>query len=669
MVIEDLFNFEWFVDPVISPQGNRIALTRMVIDEESKEYRSQLYLSAVSENSEPHRISSGPRDSTPRWSTCGTKIAFVSNRSGESQIWLLELSGGEAVQLTTMRHGATNPTWSPDGTKIAFTAKMHPADSLEQMYTPLSKEEKDAQAKYKREHAVIVDDMQYRSDDFGFFDGLYAQIWVLELASGQITKVTDGSFQHQGFAWSPCSSFLVLVANRELDQDENVGLINLWIASAEGGELRQLTHSSGPCGSPVWSPDGKTIAYLGHQREAYGATISRIWLIPAAGGEAKCLTEEFDQGFGERMYTDMTRTAGASNPLSWFPCGDKLLATSNHHGGIYLYSVSLTGEVLRLTPGERHIFGWTMDSEGAELILGWSDPLTPGVFSQLCLKSGTEKTLFSTNAWLAEVSLSPCESFWCKGDDDWDLQCWLMKPVDWEEGKKYPLLHIIHGGPANMYGFTFNHTFQVMASAGFYVFFLNPRGGLGYGQEFQSGVNRHYGEGDYRDLMLALDYAIEQHPQIDSSRLGVTGISYGGFMTNWIVGHTDRYQAAITEASISNWVSFFGTSDIGFSFCEGQHGADPLSDLEEMIRRSPLTYVQNVVTPLLISHNETDYRCPIEQGEQLFVALKKLGREVRMIRFPSSNHGLPGSGHPALRLDRLRHFMKWFTDHIEVSGK
>ncbi|MCL2498108.1 MAG: S9 family peptidase [Symbiobacteriaceae bacterium] len=671
ITIKDLYSFEWFVDPALSPDGSQYALTRSYCYEETKEYRAQVYLAPTIPGGVPRQITNGTRDTTPRWSPDGSKLAFVSNRAGGNQIWLLNMAGGEATQLTFMRNGAGNPVWSPDGTKIAFSARMHRDDELDKMYKPITQKEREDAAKYKREHALIVDNLHYRTDGAGFFDNYYAHIWVLQLSDGKITRLTEGNWQHGGFSWAPCSSKLVFSAARANKPDGTTAEANLWIAPASGGELHQLTLGDQSCMAPSWSPDGKNIAYLSSLKEPewgdLGGNITRIWLIPAAGGETKCITAQADHGFNERMYTDMSRDAGSSTALTWFPCGSKILATSNRYGGIYLHSIGIDGKVEQLSSGERHVFGWSLHPNGKEVLVGWSDPLKVGEFSLLKLEDKSEELLYSSNTWLKDVHLSETSSYWCKGDEGLDLQCWVMKPIGWQEGKKYPLLHIIHGGPANMYGFTFNHTFQLMAASGYYVFYTNPRGGLGYGQKFQQGVILKYGEGDYRDLMLALDHAIATDPGIDADRLGVTGISYGGFMTNWIVGHTDRYKAAITEASISNWVSFFGCSDIGYSFCDSQHGANPLTDYDEMLKRSPITYVKNVVTPLLISHNEEDYRCPIEQGEQLFVALKKLGQTVRLVRFPHSSHSLPGSGNPALREDRLKHFMDWFNTYIDIK--
>jgi len=665
ITIEDKYSFVWVMDPAISPDGSQIVYTQTIVDAETKEYRSKLYTVATDGISNPRPFTGGTRrDTTPRWSPDGTHVAFVSDRSGENQIWMLPLAGGEATQLTRMRHGASNPRWSPDGSMIAFVAGMKSDDCMDKMLTPMSKAEKEARDKHKKEHAMIVDSVRYRFDAMGYFEGINSHIWVLNIADGSIIRVTEGDYQHADFAWSPCGSKIVLAANRNEDADLITWNSDIWTVSASGSDMQKLTATNGPCSNPVWSPDGSKIAYLGHLRECYGATISRIWLVNAGGGEPTCLTAGFDYGFGESGSTDMTHTAGSSLPLVWMPCGTKLLSVSNYHGRTQHYTIALDGKVELLVGGDCNTYGISLSADGKTIAISWNNHDIANEISVIRLPEREEKLLTDTNPWLRDVNLARTEEFWCKGDEGWDLQGWLMKPLDWQEGVKYPLILNIHGGPHNIYGFGFSHQFHTQAAAGYYVMYLNPRGGQGYGQKFQAGVNRAYGEGDYRDLMAAVDYIIANHPGVDESRLGVTGASYGGFMTNWIVSHTDRFKTAVTVASISNWISFFGVSDIGYHFCENQHGADPFSDFDYLVRISPLTHVKNITTPLLIVHSEQDYRCPIEQAEQLFVALKKLGRETRLLRFNNSSHTMARTGPPALRVDQHTHIMEWFAKYL-----
>jgi dipeptidyl aminopeptidase/acylaminoacyl peptidase len=241
-----------------------------------------------------------------------------------------------------------------------------------------------------------------------------------------------------------------------------------------------------------------------------------------------------------------------------------------------------------------------------------------------------------------------------------------MKPIGFEEGKKYPMVLEIHGGPHTMYSNSFFHEFQLLAAEGYVVLYTNPRGGHGYGQKFVDACRGDYGGKDYEDLMQGVDYALGSFNYIDKDRLVVTGGSYGGFMTNWIVGHTDRFKAAVTQRSISNWISFYGVSDIGYYFTEWQILGNAWDDVEKLWHHSPLKYVANIKTPLLILHSEKDYRCPIEQAEQLFIAIKRLGQtDTEFVRFPNSNHDLSRNGNPKLRIERLNRIVGWFNKYIK----
>ncbi|MFL6561048.1 MAG: alpha/beta hydrolase family protein, partial [Bacillus sp. (in: firmicutes)] len=322
-------------------------------------------------------------------------------------------------------------------------------------------------------------------------------------------------------------------------------------------------------------------------------------------------------------------------------------------------------EIRPIYVGEQHVYGLSLHSDSQKALAAISKPDQIGDIYLLSLNGdGTIEKLTNVNEpALNELILSKPETFEFKGADGCNVQGWLMKPVNFEEGKKYPLILEIHGGPHAMYGDTFMNEFQILAGKGYVVLYVNPRGSHGYGQEFVNAVRGDYGNGDYQDIMLAVDYVVDQYDFIDETRLGVTGGSYGGFMTNWIVGHTNRFKAAVTQRSISNWISFYGVSDIGYYFSEWQIGAD-LSDLETLWKHSPLAYIKNVETPLLILHSEKDYRCPIEQAEQLFIALKRLGKETKFVRFPEENHELSRSGKPSLRKDRLNYIVDWFEGYI-----
>jgi dipeptidyl aminopeptidase/acylaminoacyl peptidase len=380
--------------------------------------------------------------------------------------------------------------------------------------------------------------------------------------------------------------------------------------------------------------------------------------MPAEGGEPRCLTEGFD------------RTIRTSQKVVWSPDSTHVYVTFPHHGGGHIHGVSMEGEVEPLTEGKMNVGTFSMDDSGTIFAFNANNAMTP---TELWVmgEDGSKKRTEMNRGLLRKLRLSEPEEFWFTASDGVDVQGWIARPYEFEEGEKYPTLIEVHGGPRSAYGFKLDaaeHEFQVLADHGYAVVYTNPRASIGYGEQFAGLISGHWGERDYQDILEATDYVIENYGFVDPERVGVLGGSYGGFMTNWIVGHTDRYKAAVTQRSISNWYSFHGTSDIGWMTLpthELVNGKDPWDDLELCMEKSPITYVKNVKTPLLIIHSENDYRCPMEQGEQLFIALKKLGRTVEFVRFPEEPHGLSRTGKPKHRVERLQHIVRWFDRYLK----
>lgn len=665
---DDLYNLVFVSDPQISPDGKQIAYVKTIIDKQSKEYRSTIWVASTDDDSKPRPFTSGPKiDTGPRWSPDGEKLAFVSNRSGGRQIWIMPTSGGEAFQLTKMRRGASNPVWSPDSTQICFTAIIDPDDSPEDYQKPMDEKAKETEKNKKLEQPTLVTRIKTKADSAkGLIGNKRTHLFVQQVEGKKPAKqITSDEFDHHSPAWSPDGKYIAFAANRQENPDYDPWLVDIFVVPSEGGSPKKLTDTKGPSGAPTWAPDGKHIVYAGHKREHGSATLTRVWKVPTEGGEPIMLTGSFDRAVGDSMACDCRFGPSPTGPTI-SPDGKKVYFLANDTGTTSLFSVPIEGgDVELVLGGKRQIFGFTLDKSGTAFATAVSGPDTPGDIGVFHLDSGKETLLTEENRELLDqVYLSKSEAFNFKSSDGQDRFGWIMKPVGYQEGKKYPAILEIHGGPAVMFGWNFFFEFQILAAAGYAVIYTNPRGGQGFGQEFLHAVIGDYGGMDYDDLMTWTDFAIKQD-FIDKHNLGVTGGSYGGFMTNWIVGHTDRFKAAVTQRSISNWLSFFGVSDIGYTFTETQILGKPWTDRDLLWKHSPIAYIENVNTPLLIIHAEQDMRCPIEQGEQFYVALKKLKKEVEMARFPESNHELSRSGKPVLRVHRLKQILRWFDSHLE----
>ncbi|KMK95666.1 alpha/beta hydrolase family protein [Rossellomorea marisflavi] len=645
----DLLDFSFISDPQISPDGKRaLFVKRTVLNDER--YRSNLYhINLVTGEISPFTHGDAS-DTQPRWSPDGKSIVFVSDRSGKRQLWRIAADGGEAREVTSFKHGASQPVWSPDGMKIIVTAPLREGEGLEKV------EESKEESKLK---PFITTSMQYKSDAEGFSDGTYRQLVLLDLETGTETVLTSGPYDHGIPAFSPDGSTVAYCANRSADP-ERTFFSDVHELDLETLKADILTSGNLRLRLPNYSPDGETLSVLGDDMAYAGSTLTRVWTLDRKTRELTCLTEDWDVECSDVAINDMgTGTAGGA---VWSKDGQSLYFAASDRGATSLYRITLKREITTIIGGKRQVYGFSMDSAQDNILFAVSQYDIPG--DLFILDSTGEKRLSWENEdVLKEIELSVPQEFPIQAEDGTVLQGWIMKPVVSNE-TSHPLVVEIHGGPHAMYSYGFMHEFQVLASKGYGVLYTNPRGSHGYGQTFVDAVRGRYGGIDYEDIMTTLDQALETFDWIDPDRLGVTGGSYGGFMTNWIVGQTDRFKAAATQRSISNWISFFGVSDIGYYFTEWEHKTTILEDPDELWRISPLRYVKNVDTPLLILHSENDLRCPVEQAEQLYIALKQLKKETRFVRFPESNHELSRSGKPGLRLIRLDEITDWFDQYL-----
>jgi dipeptidyl aminopeptidase/acylaminoacyl peptidase len=640
---EDLYRLRFVSDAQISPDGTRVAYVVTWADDNRTRYRSQLMLAPVDGSRPPRPLTSGQhRDASPRWSPDGRELAFVSDRDADrKQIFRLSLSGGEPDQLTSLKHGAGVPVWSPAGDRLAFAASTDdPA---------IAPQEGQPDERGKPPRVKIITRVRNKADGEGFRQSSRRHLFVLRPGE-EPRQLTDGDWDDGEPGWSPDGTWLAFVSNRERDRDLSL-LSDVWVVPSTGGRARRLTRHAGQAAAPAWSPDGRSIAYLGHERGwTYGAR-TELLVVPATGGPSQPLSGP-DVELGNVALTDARDPVPALAPR-WLPDGRSLLALVSSAGQVSVVSFPIEGRPRALVEGDREVASFSASADGQRLVYVAADPTHPyEVFAD-------ERQVSDENAsLLEELELAPVEPFEVRATDGETVHGWLMRPP--RARGRSPLILEVHGGPEAMYAWSFMHEFQLLAARGYAVLYTNPRGSKGYGEAFTARIFADWGNQDAADCLAAVE-AASGLPGIDAARLGVAGGSYGGFMTAWLVGHSDRFKAAVAMRGCYNLASFYGTSDIGPWFGDYILGGPPYEREALYRERSPLTYASRIRAPLLLIHSESDLRCPIEQAEQFFVHLRRLGRtETELIRFPEESHNLSRSGRPDRRVERLERILDWF---------
>src|SRR5438093_470766 len=543
---QDLTRLRGVSDPQISPDGSRVAFVMTTASEERDEYLSNVWVVDV-KGGEPRRLTTGPmKDTLPRWSPDGRWLAFVSDRGArkKSQLYAMPAAGGEATQLTDLPNGVFGQggvAWSPDSTRLAFVTRVGGWQEPER--------EED---RGKSRPAHVISTLKYRFEGVGFTYDRRPHIFVVPVAGGAPKQITDGDFPD----W--------------------------W---------------------PTWSADGEWVLFVGRDHGTYP-----LYRVRVKGGDLP---------------------------------------------------VAIVG-------GRRTVNGFSVAQGRGAVAFTATEPTTPTELFVCKADGSDERQLTHLNReWNAVVELSVPERF-AFNRAGFDIDAWVMKPVPFDPAKRYPGLLWIHGGPHREFADTYWHEAQVEAAAGYALIYVNPRGSQGYGEGFSRASIGDWGGGDFADLMTGLDEALHRFPFIDGGRLGVIGVSYGGFMTSWVVGHTERFKAACFEAAINNVATHLGTSDIGWHWTvTEQGGVPPWEDVGRYVDRSPVAYAPSIHTPLLIVHGESDLRCNIVEGEQLFVALKRLGREVVFVRVPDAGHGFGALGRPRQRVERFRIILDWFAKYLQ----
>src|SRR5438067_2056562 len=655
LTFDDLYRFRWIDHVRLSRDGERVAYQVGWADASSRQNRSRIVVRRLLDPEPIGAPGGAVRDHSPEWSPDGRKLAFIGRVGAADQLFVLDITtGGTAQQLSAVPEGASAPAWSPDGSRIAFVAAVlsdpeavvddpRPPEGREQLRRPPV--------------ARVVRRLDYKHDGQGYVDGRHHHLFVVPATGGDAKQLTTGAWDVTDYDWSPDSRRLVVAGNAEPEADLQREL-NLYLVDLQANLLR--LGGGFYLSSPIWSPKGDQIAFIAPNGLDVGL-LERLWVVPLSGGGPRCLTANFDQAVNDSVINDMR--AGHATRVCWSDEGDRIYFVASGPGVTTVNSVDLEGDVREEVGGRRRIYDF--DVASGVVAFCASDPGSPGELYMLT--HGSEARVTDMNPWLRDRYVAQPEQEYFSAPDGWKLEGWVLKPADHDPSRAYPTVMEIHGGPHAQYGWTFFHELQVLAGMGYVVFYMNPRGSDGYGERFRRDVVRDWAGKDYIDLMSSLDQVIERTGYIDTNRLGVGGGSYGGFMTNWIIGQTNRFSAAVAMRSISNLVSEYSQHDIVL-WGVLQLGPPPWPDLDELWRRSPIRYVQNIKTPLLLTAGEMDLRCAMSQSEEMFGAMRLLGKTVELVRFPEESHDLSRNGRPDRRVERLRRISGWFQRFLGTSA-
>lgn len=664
---DDLYRFRLVTDCQISPDGKQVVYCVQRVDKEKEKEYANLWI-VPTDRGEPWQFTYGEHvDNKPKWSPDGSKIAFLSNRDHENQpqIYIIPFSGGEARQLTDLKGEFEAFEWSPDGERLVCQFRKKDQEAIER--------EQDEQ---KKELGVVsrhIERVFYKLDGKGFLPKERWHIWAIDTETGEGLQLTDSDvYDELDPRWSPDGEQIVFRSNHADDPDLDPDAVDLFVMPAEGGEPRRIETPVGPKEKPVFSPEGEWLAYLGKEGRGAWWKNTGLWVIPTDGsGEARNLTEVFDFDVSCATINDLPGGLPMAPP-TWSDDGSQLCFQASQHGRTVLKSIALNGDEQSLQTvigGDGAVGASSLNDEQTSIAYLRADLAEPAEVWVHDLDEGRSSKLSRANeALLQELDLGEVEEVWFEGASGNDLQGWILKPPGFDQSRQYSSILEIHGGPRVQYGHLFMHEFHFLAAHDYVVYFCNPRGGRGYGEEHAKSIWNSWGTADYEDLMAWADF-VQAKSYIDSERMGVTGGSYGGYMTNWIIGHTNRFQAAVTQRSVSNLISMYGSSDFNWVFQQEFGDQPPWDTFDNYWRQSPIKYIGNATTPTLVIHSENDLRCPIEQGEQVFVALRKLGLDTEMIRFPDEPHGLSRGGRTDRRVERLNHMLRWFDRYLKGDSE
>jgi dipeptidyl aminopeptidase/acylaminoacyl peptidase len=640
---EDIFKVKTLLDPQIAPDGTKVAFTVRSDDAENSRYRSDIWIVETDGSSGPVNISGDGESRMTRWAPNSQDLVYISMSEGKQVVCVTNCRSEYRKILTDFSAGnislgvvGETLAWSPDGSNIAYVASSEPAPAGTSI-TVISKMNYRAYTGYadmRRRHIFLVSPLGHQPPD----------------------QITFGDYDEHSICWSPDSREICFVSNRTVEGIEGYNYrTELWAIDIYTRNMRKITTDIGAAYQSDWSPDGKRIAFAAMKGEDTNnngnSEDQHVWVVDSEGGEGVDLAAGLDRRCG---------------PPGWMH-DEKILFLAQDHGSKKLYQVSPDGGPAALVlDGNRYIDGYgsrisvARDCEKIAYIS--NDPTDPGEVCVANIDGSDERRLTGFNSrLLEEVYLSGLEEFYYKSFDDTEIQGWLMKPPDFDSSKKYPLLLNVHGGPHQMGGYLFSDRSQLLASGGYVVAHINCRGSTGYGQEFTDGCILDPAGGDYEDYMVGVDYLLSKYGYLDGENMGVWGHRYGGYMTNWIITHTDRFKAAVSISCISNHLSMYPNDAPGWS--DTILGGEPWDRMELYLERSPIMYVKDAKTPTLYLHGLADSSCPSWQSEEMFMALKHMRVDTAMVLYEDSGHEIDAS--PEHYVDHRRRTVAWFDKYLK----
>ncbi len=643
-----VYDLSTVAEPSLSPSGRLVAYVRSNVNAGTQKPESRIMLIRLPARSS-EKYTAGPADTSPRFSPDGRTLAFLRSKDdGPKNIWLIPMDGGEAWQLTLERGGVSEFDWSPDSKRIAFVSNVDP-DALPVDHDP----SKDPMTR-------VVRRIRYRYDTLGWRGDAHRHIFVVDVESGDSSQVTDGDCDDGFVTWSPDGTRLAFVSGRAPDRDTRAGS-EAYVVDAGGGEPELRSAGLLNVVTVAWAPDGRRLLALGSSDpDNMGHWQGRLFVLEPDSSPSELTSDSLSPVGG-------FPGLGTPPEIRWTD-DQRIVLLADRRGMTSLFELhASSGAVRSVLDTGGQMTSLSLDAEALTAVVVASTPASPSDLYQLNLTSdhGVTRLTVVNDEYLAEHSPGEMTKFAIERGG-LDIESRLFLPPGFDETQSYPLVLDIHGGPHGVFYDAFNPIQQVLSSAGYIVLAVNPRGSSTYGENFMKAVLRDWGGEDYLDIMAAVDKAAALS-YVDETRMGVTGYSYGGFMTAWIIGHDHRFKAAVSGAPCINLSSMYGTSDIGISFGEVQWGGMRKDALDMYLRMSPLTYAPDVQTPVLLLHGEDDHRCPVGQSEEYFVTLKRLGKTVEFVRFPGSAHSFLRGGHPKLRREYLVRVLDWFDSHINPT--